>query len=206
MSGSMHGPLFVGATVVVLPRWDRDAAAQLIQRYRVTIWQAISGGTDVMMVGKREINTRAYVGSFNFKGGDQQKKVGQLSGGERNRVHLAKTLTTGGNDILHDEPTNDLDIETLELLEDLLQDYTGTLFLVSHDRAFLDNVVTQTIAYEGEGVWKEYAGGYNDWSRASRKAVKAAVAAAAPPKWPIGWRPMEHGNRLGIICKFNLRQ
>ncbi|HBV12417.1 MAG TPA: energy-dependent translational throttle protein EttA, partial [Brevundimonas sp.] len=102
-----------------------------------TIWQAISGGTDVMMVGKREINTRAYVGSFNFKGGDQQKKVGQLSGGERNRVHLAKTLATGGNLILLDEPTNDLDIETLQNLEEALEEFAGCAVVISHDRWFL---------------------------------------------------------------------
>ncbi|RZJ42213.1 MAG: energy-dependent translational throttle protein EttA, partial [Brevundimonas sp.] len=96
-----------------------------------TIWQAISGGTDIMMVGKREINSRAYVGSFNFKGGDQQKKVGQLSGGERNRVHLAKTLASGGNLILLDEPTNDLDIETLQNLEEALEDFAGCAVVIS---------------------------------------------------------------------------
>lgn len=107
-----------------------------------TIWQAISGGTDIMMVGKREINTRAYVGSFNFKGGDQQKKVGQLSGGERNRVHLAKTLATGGNLILLDEPTNDLDIETLQNLEEALEEFAGCAVVISHDRWFLDRLAT----------------------------------------------------------------
>ncbi|WP_296177558.1 energy-dependent translational throttle protein EttA, partial [uncultured Brevundimonas sp.] len=116
-----------------------------------TIWQAISGGTDVMMVGKREINTRAYVGSFNFKGGDQQKKVGQLSGGERNRVHLAKTLATGGNLILLDEPTNDLDIETLQNLEEALEEFAGCAVVISHDRWFLDRLATHILAFEGDG-------------------------------------------------------
>ena len=105
-----------------------------------TVWQEISGGLDVMKVGEREINTRAYVGSFNFKGGDQQKKVGLLSGGERNRVHLAKTLTDGGNVILLDEPTNDLDIETLQNLEEALEDFAGCAVVISHDRWFLDRL------------------------------------------------------------------
>ncbi len=101
------------------------------------VWQEISSGLDVLKVGPREINTRSYVGSFNFKGGDQQKKVGQLSGGERNRVHLAKTLTEGGNVILLDEPTNDLDIETLQNLEEALENFAGCAVVISHDRWFL---------------------------------------------------------------------
>ncbi|MEI6282347.1 MAG: energy-dependent translational throttle protein EttA, partial [Alphaproteobacteria bacterium] len=116
-----------------------------------TVWQEISGGTDVMIVGKREINSRAYVGSFNFKGGDQQKKVGLLSGGERNRVHLAKTLTTGGNVILLDEPTNDLDIETLQNLEEALEEFAGCAVVISHDRWFLDRLATHILAFEGDG-------------------------------------------------------
>ena len=105
-----------------------------------TVWQEISSGLDVLKVGDREIHTRSYVGSFNFKGGDQQKKVGQLSGGERNRVHLAKTLTEGGNVILLDEPTNDLDIETLQNLEEALEDFAGCAVVISHDRWFLDRL------------------------------------------------------------------
>ncbi|MCA6306246.1 MAG: energy-dependent translational throttle protein EttA, partial [Phenylobacterium sp.] len=115
-----------------------------------TVWQEVSGGLDILTVGKREINTRAYVGSFNFKGGDQQKKVGQLSGGERNRVHLAKTLTTGGNVILLDEPTNDLDIETLQNLEEALEEFAGCAVIISHDRWFLDRLATHILAFEGD--------------------------------------------------------
>ena len=138
-----------------------------------TIWQAISGGTDVMMVGKREINTRAYVGSFNFKGGDQQKKVGQLSGGERNRVHLAKTLATGGNLILLDEPTNDLDIETLQNLEEALEEFAGCAVVISHDRWFLDRVATHMLAFEGDSVVTWFEGNYQDYEADRRKRLGA---------------------------------
>jgi len=124
------------------------------------VWQAISGGTDVMMVGKREINSRAYVGSFNFKGGDQQKKVGLLSGGERNRVHLAKTLATGGNVILLDEPTNDLDIETLQNLEEALEEFAGCAVVISHDRWFLDRLATHILAFEGDGHVEWFEGNF----------------------------------------------
>jgi ATPase subunit of ABC transporter with duplicated ATPase domains len=114
-----------------------------------TIWEEISGGLDVMMIGKREINTRSYVGSFNFKGGDQQKKVGLLSGGERNRVHLAKTLAEAGNLILLDEPTNDLDIETLQALEEALEQFAGCAVVISHDRWFLDRLATHILGLRG---------------------------------------------------------
>jgi ATP-binding cassette ChvD family protein len=125
-----------------------------------TVWEAISGGTDVMNVGKREINSRAYVGSFNFKGGDQQKKVGQLSGGERNRVHLAKTLATGGNVILLDEPTNDLDIETLQNLEEALEEFAGCAVVISHDRWFLDRLCTHILAFEGDSHVEWFEGNF----------------------------------------------
>ena len=109
------------------------------------------------MVGKKEINTRAYLSSFNFKGSDQQKKVGDLSGGERNRLHLAKTLMTGSNLLLLDEPTNDLDVDTLRALEEALLDYAGCAVIISHDRWFLDRVATNILAFEGnsEVVWFE---------------------------------------------------
>jgi ATP-binding cassette ChvD family protein len=122
-----------------------------------TAWQEISGGQETVMVGKREMNTRAYLSSFNFKGTDQQKKVGDLSGGERNRLHLAKTLMTGSNLLLLDEPTNDLDVDTLRALEEALLDFSGCAVVISHDRWFLDRVATHILAFEGnsEVVWHE---------------------------------------------------
>ncbi len=122
-----------------------------------TVWQEISGGNETVQVGKREMNTRAYLSSFNFKGTDQQKKVGDLSGGERNRLHLAKTLMTGSNLLMLDEPTNDLDVDTLRALEEALLDFSGCAVVISHDRWFLDRVATHILAFEGnsEVVWHE---------------------------------------------------
>jgi len=136
-----------------------------------TVWQAISGGTDVMMVGKREINSRAYVGSFNFKGGDQQKKVGLLSGGERNRVHLAKTLATGGNVILLDEPTNDLDIETLQNLEEALEGFAGCAVVISHDRWFLDRLCTHILAFEGDSHVEWFEGNFEMYEEDKKRRL-----------------------------------
>ncbi len=128
-----------------------------------TVWEEISDGLDEVDLGKRKIPSRAYVGAFNFKGGDQQKKVGQLSGGERNRVHLAKILKSGANLILLDEPTNDLDVETLRALEDALLDFPGCAVVISHDRWFLDRIATHILAFEGdsEAVWFE--GNYEEY-------------------------------------------
>jgi ATPase subunit of ABC transporter with duplicated ATPase domains len=122
-----------------------------------TVWQEISGGQEQIMVGKREINSRAYLSSFNFRGPDQQKKVGNLSGGERNRLHLAKTLMAGSNVLLLDEPTNDLDVDTLRALEEALLDFAGCAVVISHDRWFLDRVATHILAFEGnsEAMWHE---------------------------------------------------
>ena len=122
-----------------------------------TVWQEISGGQETVMVGKREMNTRAYLSSFNFKGTDQQKKVGDMSGGERNRLHLAKTLMTGSNLLLLDEPTNDLDVDTLRALEEALLDFSGCAVVITHDRWFLDRVATHILAFEGDSevVWHE---------------------------------------------------
>jgi len=114
-----------------------------------TVYEEITGGTDQLVVGGREIHGRAYVSGFNFKGSDQQKKVGQLSGGERNRLHLAKTLIAGGNVLLLDEPTNDLDVDTLRALEDALLDFAGCAVVISHDRWFLDRIATHVLAFEG---------------------------------------------------------
>ena len=134
-----------------------------------TVWQEVSGGSDTIMVGKREMNTRAYLSSFNFKGTDQQKKVGDLSGGERNRLHLAKTLMTGSNLLLLDEPTNDLDVDTLRALEEALLDFSGCAVVISHDRWFLDRVATHILAFEGnsEVVWHE--GNYQSYIEDLRK-------------------------------------
>jgi ATP-binding cassette ChvD family protein len=128
------------------------------------IWKEISGGQDVILLGKREVNSRQYVSWFNFKGGDQQKRVGDLSGGERNRVHLAKLLASGGNVLLLDEPTNDLDVDTLRALEEALLEFAGCAVVITHDRWFLDRVATHILAFEGdsqttwfEGTWGEYA-------------------------------------------------
>jgi ATP-binding cassette ChvD family protein len=124
------------------------------------VWQEISGGLDVMKVGGREVPSRAYVGTFNFKGADQQKKVGLLSGGERNRVHLAKTLASGGNVILLDEPTNDLDVETLQALESALEDFPGCAVVISHDRWFLDRLATHILAFEGDSRVEWFEGNF----------------------------------------------
>jgi energy-dependent translational throttle protein EttA len=136
-----------------------------------TVWKEISGGQDVILLGKKEINSRQYTSWFNFRGGDQQKPVGKLSGGERNRVHLAKMLKEGGNVLLLDEPTNDLDVDTLRALEDALLDFAGCAVVITHDRWFLDRVATHILAFEGdsqvtwfEGDWAEYA----DWVRETR--------------------------------------
>ncbi|HEY6218555.1 MAG TPA: energy-dependent translational throttle protein EttA [Gemmatimonadaceae bacterium] len=126
----------------------------------VSAWQEISGGVELIMVGKKELNSRAYLSSFNFRGNDQQKKVGNLSGGERNRLHLAKTLMSGGNVLMLDEPTNDLDVDTLRALEDAILDFAGCAVIISHDRWFLDRIATHILAFEGnsEVVW--YEGNY----------------------------------------------
>jgi energy-dependent translational throttle protein EttA len=154
------GALKVGDTVklayVDQARADLDPAN--------TVWKEISGNQDVIVLGKKEVNSRQYVSWFNFKGGDQQKRVGDLSGGERNRVHLAKLLASGGNVLLLDEPTNDLDVDTLRALEDALLEFAGCAVVITHDRWFLDRVATHILAFEGdsqttwfEGGWQEYA-------------------------------------------------
>ncbi len=127
------------------------------------VWQAISGGQDILTVGKFEIQSRAYLGRFNFRGGDQQKLTGQLSGGERGRLHLAKTLLDGGNVLLLDEPSNDLDVETLRALEDALNEFAGTVLVISHDRWFLDRICTHILAAEGDSQWVLYPGNYHEY-------------------------------------------
>src|SRR5271157_6013982 len=128
-----------------------------------TVWEEISGGLDQLQLGKREVNSRAYCSSFNFKGADQQKKVGALSGGERNRVHLAKMLKSGANVLLLDEPTNDLDVDTLRALEEALEDFAGCAVIISHDRWFLDRIATHILAFEGESHAEWFEGNFQDY-------------------------------------------
>jgi ATP-binding cassette ChvD family protein len=128
-----------------------------------TVWEEISGGLDMLALGKREVNSRAYCGAFNFKGADQQKKVGALSGGERNRVHLAKMLKSGANLLLLDEPTNDLDVDTLRALEEALEDFAGCAVIISHDRWFLDRIATHILAFEGDSHVEWFEGNFQDY-------------------------------------------
>ncbi|SDR60544.1 ATP-binding cassette protein, ChvD family [Rhizobiales bacterium GAS191] len=128
-----------------------------------TVWEEVSGGLDQLMLGKREVNSRAYCSSFNFKGGDQQKKVGQLSGGERNRVHLAKMLKSGANVLLLDEPTNDLDVDTLRALEEALENFAGCAVIISHDRFFLDRIATHMLAFEDDSHVEWFEGNFADY-------------------------------------------
>ena len=138
-----------------------------------SVWQEISDGLDMIDVGKTQMPSRAYVGAFNFKGGDQQKSVGQLSGGERNRVHLAKMLKTGANLILLDEPTNDLDVDTLRSLEEALQKFAGCAMVISHDRWFLDRLATHILAYEGESHVEWYEGNYSGYEADRKRRLGA---------------------------------
>ena len=136
-----------------------------------TVWEEISGGAEVIRLGKHEVNSRAYCSSFNFRGGDQQKKVGLLSGGERNRVHLAKTLASGGNLILLDEPTNDLDIETLQALEEALEEFAGCAVVISHDRWFLDRLATHILAFEGDSHVEWFEGNFEAYENDKKRRL-----------------------------------
>jgi ATP-binding cassette ChvD family protein len=138
-----------------------------------TVYEEISGGNEIIRLGKREINARAYCGAFNFKGGDQQKKVGSLSGGERNRVHLAKILQKGANVLLLDEPTNDLDVDTLRALEEALEDYAGCAVVISHDRMFLDRVATHILAFEGDSRVEWFEGNFQDYEEDKKRRLGA---------------------------------
>ncbi|HAM48033.1 MAG TPA: energy-dependent translational throttle protein EttA [Alphaproteobacteria bacterium] len=159
-----EGALKVGETVALgYVDQSRDALDP-----NKNVWEEISGGADVVPLGKVEMNSRAYVGAFNFKGSDQQKKVGQLSGGERNRVHLAKMLKSGANLLLLDEPTNDLDVDTLRALEDALSEFAGCAMIISHDRWFLDRIATHILAFEGDSHVEWFEGNYEEYE-ADRK-------------------------------------
>ena len=151
------------ARLVDVRELDRVADAER------TLWEEISdGGRDLVMVGKREVNSRAYAASFNFRGPDQQKKVKDLSGGERNRLHLATLLKSGGNVLLLDEPTNDLDVDTLRALEEALVSFAGCAVVISHDRWFLDRIATHILAFEGDSQVVWFEGNYQDYE-ADRK-------------------------------------
>jgi ATPase subunit of ABC transporter with duplicated ATPase domains len=140
-----------------------------------TVWEEISGGYEQVQLGKREVNSRAYVSWFNFKGTAQQQKLGQMSGGERNRVHMAKLLKSGGNLLLLDEPSNDLDVETLRALEDALLNFAGSAIVISHDRWFLDRIATHILAFEGDSKAQWFTGNYSEYE-ADRKARLGEVA------------------------------
>jgi ATP-binding cassette ChvD family protein len=149
---------------------SRDALAP-----NKNVWEEVSGGHDIMSVGKHEMSTRAYVGAFNFKGPDQQKKVGQLSGGERNRVHMAKMLKKGGNVLLLDEPTNDLDVETLRALEEALENFAGCAVVISHDRFFLDRLATHILAFEGDSHVEWFEGNFESYEEDKRRRLGDAA-------------------------------
>jgi sulfate-transporting ATPase len=136
-----------------------------------TVWEAISGGNDILTVGRFEMPSRAYAGRFNFKGGDQQKLVGNLSGGERGRLHLAQTLLAGGNVLLLDEPSNDLDVETLRALEDALLEFAGSVMVISHDRWFLDRIATHILSAEGDSQWVFFNGNYHEYEEDKKRRL-----------------------------------
>jgi sulfate-transporting ATPase len=136
-----------------------------------TVWEDVSGGLDILNVGKFQMASRAYCGRFNFNGGDQQKKVGMLSGGERGRLHLAKTLIAGGNVLMLDEPSNDLDVETLRALEDALLEFAGSIMVISHDRWFLDRIATHILACEGDSQWTFYNGNYQEYEADKKRRL-----------------------------------
>lgn len=166
-----EGTLTVGATVQ-LGYVDQSRDALDADK---TVYEEITDGLDTLVIGNRDVNGRAYVASFNFKGADQQKLVGNLSGGERNRVHLAKVLRAGGNVLLLDEPTNDLDVDTLRALESGLESYAGCAVVISHDRWFLDRIATHTLAFEGDSQVRWFEGGFSDYEAFRRKELGAAA-------------------------------
>ena len=161
------GEVVTGATVrMAFVDQNRDDLAN-----EKTVWEDISGGLDILNVGKFQMPSRAYAGRFNFNGGDQQKRVGTLSGGERGRLHLAKTLIAGGNVLMLDEPSNDLDVETLRALEDALLEFAGSVMVISHDRWFLDRIATHILAAEGDSQWTFFDGNYQEYEVDKRKRL-----------------------------------
>ena len=179
-----QGSITLGDTVdLAYVDQSRDALAD-----RKTVWEEISDSQDIIRVGKYEIQSRGYVSRFNFKGADQQKFVGQLSGGERNRVHLAKLLRRGANVLLLDEPTNDLDVETLRALEEALLNFPGTVLVISHDRWFLDRIATHMLAFEGDSHVEWFAGNFSDYEADHRKRLAASGTDSAPTR--IRYKPL----------------
>jgi sulfate-transporting ATPase len=161
------GEVVIGATVrMAFVDQNRDDLAN-----EKTVWEDISGGLDILNVGKFQMPSRAYAGRFNFNGGDQQKRVGTLSGGERGRLHLAKTLIAGGNVLMLDEPSNDLDVETLRALEDALLEFAGSVMVISHDRWFLDRIATHILAAEGDSQWTFFDGNYQEYEADKKKRL-----------------------------------
>jgi ATPase subunit of ABC transporter with duplicated ATPase domains len=154
-----------------------------------TVWEEISGGQDEIDLGRRKMASRAYCALFNFRGSDQQKKVGQLSGGERNRVHLAKMLKTGANVILLDEPTNDLDVDTLRALEEALLEFPGCAVIITHDRWFLDRIATHILAFEGDSQVVWFEGNYQEYEADRRRRL----GAAADQPHRIRYKPLTRG-------------
>ena len=151
-----------------------------------TVFEDVTGGRDMLTIGRFDMPSRAYLGRFNFKGGDQQKNVGTLSGGERGRLHLAKTLLEGGNVLLLDEPSNDLDVETLRALEDALGEFAGTVLVISHDRWFLDRIATHIIAFEGDSRVHFFEGNYHEYE--ADKVARLGEEAARPHR--LRYRPL----------------
>jgi len=173
------GEIVIGSTAkIAMVDQSRDALPD-----GKTAWDAISGGLDILTVGKFEMPSRAYLGRFNFKGADQQKIVGQLSGGERGRLHLAKTLLAGGNVLLLDEPSNDLDVETLRALEEALLEFAGSVLVISHDRWFLDRIATHILAAEDDSKWVFFSGNYQEYEADKRKRLGEEGARPHRPRY-----------------------
>jgi len=178
------GEIIIGPTAnIVSVDQTRDALPN-----EKTVWEAVSNGLDNITVGKFEMPSRAYLGRFNFKGADQQKLVGNLSGGERGRLHLAKTLVEGGNVLLLDEPSNDLDVETLRALEDALLEFAGSVLVISHDRWFLDRIATHILAFEGDSHVEFYVGNYQEYEAEKKKRL--GEEAARPKR--LRYKPLSH--------------